>query len=134
LIVILADTSVLLDIIKDDLNWITWSQGAFETAAAGDDIATNDVIFAELCSRYDAVGDVEAAIGRLGVAIRPIPRTALFQAAKAFSAYRQRGGAKTGVLPDFFIGAHAAVTGARLLTRDPQRVRAYFPGVVLITP
>ncbi len=131
---ILVDTSIILDIVKADQNWAAWSRGAFEAAAIRDTVAINDVIFAELCARYDALADVEAMLDVLVLEVRPLPRAALFQASKAFGTYRQRGGIKTGVLPDFFIGAHAAVEGASLLTRDPGHVRSYFPTVTLISP
>lgn len=131
---ILIDTSVLLDIVKDDPVWSPWSLDAFETASGRDYLAINDVIYAELSSRYETVDEVERALATLGLDVVAIPRPGLFLAAKAFKRYRERRGTKTGVLPDFFIGAHAAVEGAALLTRDPGHVSAYFPTVQLIAP
>jgi predicted nucleic acid-binding protein len=94
----------------------------------------NDVIYAETSVGFRNVGDFDAALAELGVAVMPIPRLALFLAGKAFTQYRRAGGTRTGVLPDFFIGAHATVEGIPLLTRDARRYRHYFPTVQLIAP
>jgi len=132
--VILADTSVLLDVLKKDPQWALWSLSALEAAAAGSGLAINDVIYAELSTRFASVDDVDAVVNDMGLALIPIPRAALFLAGKAYQRYRTQGGTRTGVLSDFFIGAHAAVEGWTLLTRDAARVRSYFPGVTLIAP
>lgn len=131
---IFVDTSVLLDVLQDDPKWADWSESALKTAAARDTLAINDVIYAELSTRYSRLETLDAAVAALELKHEPLPRAALFLAGKAFLRYRARGGAKTGVLSDFFIGAHAAVEKAPLLTRDLARVRAYFPGVTLIAP
>jgi predicted nucleic acid-binding protein len=94
----------------------------------------NDVIYAETSVGFRNAGDFDAALAEVGVAVTPIPRLALFLAGKAFTQYRRAGGTRTGVLPDFFIGAHAMVEGLPLLTRDARRYRHYFPAVVLISP
>lgn len=130
----LVDTSVLLDIFKNDPVWAPWSLEAFEIAAGRGTMAINDVIYAEVSSRYVAAEEVDHAIDTLKLDVIRMPRSALFLAGKAYKRYRERRGMKTGVLSDFFIGAHAAVEGASLLTRDPRHVRSYFPTVTLISP
>jgi predicted nucleic acid-binding protein len=132
--VILADTSVLLDVIQNDQRWSAWSQAALEMAAREGEIAINDIVYSELSTRYADIEDCDTAIEALGLRHVPIPRAALFLAGKAFLSYRAQGGTKTSVLSDFFIGAHAAVQGWPLLTRDAGRVRTYFPTVKLIAP
>jgi predicted nucleic acid-binding protein len=94
----------------------------------------NDIVYAETSTRYSAIEEFEAALNVANVTVDPTPRMALFLAGKAFTKYRRAGGTRTGVLSDFFIGAHAAVEELPLLTRDAQRYRHYFPTVVLITP
>ncbi len=131
---ILVDTSVLLDVVTDDPSWKDWSLAALEAAAANDRLIINDVVFAELSVRYGKIEDVETFIDAVGLELAQIPRPALFAAAKAYQRYRSKGGTRPSVLPDFFIGAHAAVAGASLLTRDARRHRTYFPGVPLIAP
>jgi predicted nucleic acid-binding protein len=131
---ILVDTSVLLDIVKDDPIWSSWSLDAFEKASGQSDMAINDIIYAELSSRYETVEGVDYALATLGLNMLAIPRSGLFLAGKAYKHYRARRGTKTGVLPDFLVGAHAAVAGGTLLTRDPTLIRSYFPTVALITP
>jgi predicted nucleic acid-binding protein len=132
--VILVDTNVLLDIVTDDPAWADWSLRAIEAAQARDQLAIDAVVYAELSIRYRRIEDLEEMIEQAALTLDPIPRSALFLAGKAFAAYRAAGGARSGVLPDFFIGAHAAVTGAELLTRDARRYRTYFPAVKLIAP
>ena len=131
---ILVDTSIILDIVTGDPEWSAKSFSAFELAAAGDRLAINEVIFAELSVKYERIEDLERMLAESALALSPIPRAALFLAGKAFLRYRRSSGTKTGVLPDFFIGAHAAAEGARLLTRDARRARTYFPSVTLIEP
>ncbi len=131
---ILIDTNVLLDVLHDDPIFGVRARIALDTAAANDVPAINDVVYAELSVRFANLDQFEAVLGGLPLLHAPIPRPALFLAAKAFQRYRRRGGTKTGVLSDFFIGAHAAVEGASLLTRDPRHIRSYFPTVTLISP
>ena len=131
---ILVDTSVLLDIVTADPFWRPKSLAAFVTAQARDQICINGVIFAELSVGYDRIEALEEMLLGSSISLAPVPRSALFLAGKAYLRYRQSTGTKTGVLPDFFIGAHAAIAGAPLLTRDVSRVRSYFPSVVLIEP
>ena|SRR5271155_1226270 len=131
---ILIDTNVILDVIGRDPVWADWSRAQLNAAAATDEIAINDVVYAELSAGYQGYGDVDIFVARAGFALMRTPRPALFLAGKAFQRYRRAGGVRTGVLPDFFIGAHAIISDAKLLTRDPRRYRAYFPGITLITP
>jgi predicted nucleic acid-binding protein len=131
---ILVDTNVLVDVIEDDPSWADWSQRQLEAAAALDALAINGVIYAELSVGYRRVDDLDAMIAAAEITLMPIPRPALFLAGKAFFRYRHAGGTKTGVLPDFFIGAHAVIEDAPLITRDASRYRSYFPGITLITP
>lgn len=131
---ILADTSVLLDVLRDDQQWRGWSSTALTAAAAQDDVALNVIVYAELSSQYDRIESLDAALTGLGLEVLEVPKPALFLAGRAFARYRRQHGNKANVLSDFFIGAHAAVAGAVLLTRDPKRVRSYFPTVTIIAP
>ncbi|HYD69596.1 type II toxin-antitoxin system VapC family toxin [Azospirillum sp.] len=130
----LVDTNVLLDLITDDPNWADWSVRQLEAATRNGPLIINDVIYAELSIRFADLDDLEAMLEDAGLVVSPIPRPALFLAGKAFQRYRAAGGTRTGVLPDFFIGAHAAAASLPLLTRDAQRYRTYFPTVTLILP
>ena len=131
---ILVDTNVLLDVITDDPQWADWSQHQLRAAALTDGLAINAVIYAEASINYERIEDLDAVLDTAGIALVEIPRPALFLAGKVFRAYRKAGGIRTGVLPDFFIGAHAAVAKLRLLTRDARRYRSYFPSTELIAP
>lgn len=130
----LVDTNVLLNLATDDPHWADWSVSALETAAARGPLVVNDISYAELSVRFERTEDVDTLLSAGGFDIQASPRAALFVAGKAFLAYRARGGTRTGVLPDFLIGAHAAVMGLPLLTRDLGRYRSYFPAVTLLTP
>ncbi len=130
----LIDTNVLLDLVTDDAKWADWSIRELDAAALKGPLAINDVVYAELSVRVEAIETLEAVLDEAGVSVAAIPRAALFLAGKAFLRYRTAGGRRTGVLPDFFIGAHAAVAGLTLLTRDAQRYRSYFPAIDLVTP
>jgi hypothetical protein len=131
---ILVDTNVLLDLVTRDPVWIAWSRDELRAAVIIDDVAINGVVYAELAAGYQRFQDVDDFIERSRILVRRTPRQALFLAGKAFQRYRASGGTRTGVLPDFFIGAHALATSSRLITRDARRYRAYFPGIELITP
>ncbi|CAH1665048.1 MULTISPECIES: type II toxin-antitoxin system VapC family toxin [unclassified Chelatococcus] len=130
----LVDTNILLDLVTNDQDWADWSIEQLETAALAGPLMINDVVYAELSVRYDRIEGLDAFIEDAGLELMPIPRSALFLAGKVFTHYRKAGGSRTGVLPDFFIGAHAAVQGLPLLTRDLKRYRTYFPTVELISP
>ncbi|MEO5326402.1 type II toxin-antitoxin system VapC family toxin [Mesorhizobium sp. CC13] len=130
----LVDTNVLLDLVTDDPHWADWSINQLEACSLRGPLLINDVVYAELAVRYARIEDLEAFVDQAGLEIVPMPREALFLAGKAFTQYRRAGGSRTGVLPDFFIGAHAAVAELPVLTRDVGRYRSYFPLLTLITP
>lgn len=125
---------MILDVVEDDPGWADWSQARLDAAALQYTLLVNPVIYAELSIAYRRIEELEAMLSAGGFRMVPIPREALFLAGAVFRQYRRRGGTKTGVLPDFFIGAHAAVAGVPLLTRDPRRYRACFPGLEIICP
>ena len=129
---ILVDTNVLIDIVSDDPLWAEWSQRRLAAAATQDQLAINDIVYAELSVRYATIEELDAMLRDAELVTLPIPRTALFLAGKAFQRYRSAGGVKTGVLPDFFIGAHAVASDSILVTRDAARYPTYFPGIKLI--
>ena len=131
---ILVDTNVLLDVFADDAEWSDWSQDRLDSASATDTLAINSVIYSELSIAFDRIEELEAVIKEASLTIEEIPREALFLAGKAFLRYRRSRGTKKSVLPDFYIGAHAAVMQWPLLTRDVTRYRSYFPTVSLIAP
>lgn len=131
---VLVDTNVLLDVLQDDPEWAEWSQRSLEDASLADSLLINAVIYSELSIAFERIEDLESVLTEGSLSVEPIPREALFLAGKAFVNYRRRKGAKQGVLPDFYIGAHAAVSGYTILTRDVSRYRSYFPTVALITP
>ena|SRR2546425_3981050 len=131
---ILLDTNVILDVVTDHPQWADWSQQQLEAAAARGRLAINSVVYAELSVGYRRIEEVDAVLAKAQIAMAEIPREGLFLAGKAFQRYKARGGARTGVLPDFFIGAHAAVLGVPLLTRDARRYADYFPRLALIAP
>jgi len=129
----LVDTSVLLDILAPSA-WREWSEEQLEKAAGEGDLAINQVIYAEVATAFASQGRFERTLQGVGLVRLGLPWAASWLVARAFLEYRRQGGPRTTPLPDFFIGAHAAATGLRLLTRDPRRVRAYFPEVELIAP
>jgi hypothetical protein len=131
---ILVDSSVLLDVMTEDRAWFEWSSQALERYAEENILAINPVIYAEVSIRFDRIEDLEAALPRNLLERLPIPWEAAFLAGKCFLQYRKRGGARHSTLPDFFIGAHAAVAGMALITRDAARYRAYFPKLQVIAP
>lgn len=130
----LVDTNVLLDLVTDDPDWAEWSLATMEAAALDGPLCINDIVYAELSVRYERIEDLETMLEDSAIEIAPPPRAALFLAGKVFAQYRRSGGTRTGVLPDFFIGAHAAVSGIPLLTRGARRYRNYFPTLHLIAP
>lgn len=131
---ILVDTNVVIDVSTGDPTWADWSQQQLDAAGRREPLAINDIVYAELCVGYRRIQEVDQLIAQIGLAVDPMPRQALFLAGKAFQRYRRSGGLKTGVLANFFIGAHAVASDAPLITRDPRRYRGYFPGIELITP
>lgn len=131
---ILVDSNVLLDVFENDPGWGDWSEGILDRYRTSHVLSINPVIYAEVSIGFSRIEELEAVIQGSGIVFEEIPREALFLAGKAFLAYRRRSGKKTSPLPDFFIGAHAAVAGWPLITRDTARVGSYFPGVRLISP
>jgi predicted nucleic acid-binding protein len=131
---ILVDSNVLLDLMTEDTRWVSWSAKTVTRVADSFRLVINPVIYAEVSVRYSRIEDLESALPKSLIDREPIPYEAAFLAGKAFLAYRQRGGTKRSPLPDFFIGAHAAIAGYRLLTRDAARYRTYFPRLPLIAP
>jgi predicted nucleic acid-binding protein len=132
--VLLVDTNVLVDVFQDDPAWADWSLRQLRAQSQVHELAINPVIYAELSLSFDSVAALDAAVDGLRLQFRDLPRPALFLAGKAFARYRRAGGRKANVLADFFVGAHAAVTGCGILTRDARRYRNYFPRVELISP
>ena len=130
----LIDSNVLLDLLTGDPIWEDWSARALAKAQATDSLVINDIVYSELATRFDALEKLDGFVADAGLQMLPIPRAALFMASKVHALYRRAGGVKTGVLPDFFIGAHAAVLDLPIVTRDSGRYRTYFPTVELITP
>ena len=120
----LVDSNVLLDIATDDPTWSAWSQQALADAAAEGQLMINPLIYAEVSVGFPMIEDLDDALPADLYLRAPLPYEAAFLAGKAFVTYRTRGGAKTAPLPDFYIGAHAAIVGCRLLTRDAKRYRA----------
>lgn len=131
---VLVDSNVILDIFTSDPVWYDWSVGQLNNLVLTHDLAINDIVYAEVSRGFETFEQVDAAIGRAGFVVRPLPRAALFLASRAFLRYRRSGSERTGVLSDFFIGAQAAVEGLPLVTRDLKRYRSYFPTIELITP
>jgi predicted nucleic acid-binding protein len=131
--VVLVDTNVLIDVAVDDPAWGRWSGEQLAAARDGERLAINAIVYAELAVHFDTVEALESVLAPFRFERLHLPWEAAFVAAKAFKRYRQSGGARPSPLPDFFIGAHAAVAGLPLLTRDARR-RRYFPRLRLITP
>ena len=133
---ILVDTNVLLDVVLDDPAWADWSQGQLEMASLRGSLVINPVIYAELSMAFARIEQLEEVLAEGGFELHEVPREALFLAGKVFLEYRRRNRStvKRNVLPDFFIGAHAAVQGITILTRDIGRYRSYFPTVTLLHP
>jgi len=130
----LVDTCILLDIVQPDPSWLDWSLDQLELAANRGPLLINPVIYAEFAAGYPSIESAEVALAGFGTRLEELPREALFLAGKAYRQYRERGGTRSGVLADFFVGAHAAVRDIPVLTRDTSRIRTYFPTVALISP
>lgn len=131
---ILVDTCVLLDVVQADARWADWSQDQLERAAERGGLLINPIVYAEFSVWFEDFQQLEQVVADFGVTFEELPRDALFLAGKAFRQYRARRGTRPSVLPDFFIGAHAAVCELPLLTRDTARIRTYFPTVALLAP
>ena len=131
---VLVDSNVLLDVATADPEWSAWSSHALELAANEAPLVINPLVYAEVSIRFSRIEDLESALPSHLYRREPLPFEAAFLAGKAFLRYRRRGGRRMSPLPDFYIGAHAAVADLRLLTRDGRRYRTYFPTVELISP
>jgi len=130
----LVDSCVLLDILTEDSDWFAWSSKALSEAADEGWLVINPIIYAEISIGFERVEDLERTLPEEFVLWRPLPREAAFLAGKCFLQYRRRGGQRVTPLPDFFIGAHAAVEKMTLITRDVARFQTYFPSLSLIQP
>jgi predicted nucleic acid-binding protein len=128
-----VDSSVLLDLFTEDPTWLTWSQGRLVAAAERGSLVLNAVVLAEIAPRFSRIETLRDALPSMCL-IEEIPLAASFLAGHAHAEYRRAGGTRQAILPDFLIGAHAAVTGRPLLTRDPARIASYIPGAKLISP
>ena len=131
---LLVDTNVLVDVLQNDPQWADWSIAQMRAQSSLHALVINPIIYAEVSLSFSTIEALDDVVGTLALELREIPRPALFLAAKAFAQYRRRGGSKTQVLPDFFIGAHAAVEGWPLLTRDARRFKTYFPTLEVLAP
>jgi len=131
----LVDTNVILDVATSDPVWRPWSQDVLaDLIDRGTRLIINPIIYAEVSIGYLSPDTLDSILGKIGIDREPLPWDCTFLAGKAFLAYRRKGGERRSPLPDFFIGAHAAVRGYTLVTRDPRPQSTYFPNVDLITP
>ncbi|WP_414121372.1 type II toxin-antitoxin system VapC family toxin [Corynebacterium nuruki] len=130
----LVDSNVLLDVFTDDPTWASWSTTVLARALDEGPVVINPIVYAEVSVGFDRIEELDALLPEDGFLREPLPWPAGFLAGKAFLDYRRRQGNRTSPLPDFYIGAHAAVAGHRLLTRDRGRYSTYFPGLELIIP
>jgi predicted nucleic acid-binding protein len=130
----MVDTCVLLDVLTDDPKWADWSANALAQARDAGDLVINPIIYAEVSAGFDTIEALDDAVPATDFAREPLPYEAGFLVSRAYLAYRRRGGERRSPLPDFYIGAHAALKRYRLLTRDTHRYRSYFPTLELITP
>lgn len=131
---VMVDSNVLLDLMTEDARWLSWASQSIGHAADRYPLVINPVIYAEVSIRYSRIEELDAALPETMIRREPIPYEAAFLAGKCFVTYRRRGGLRSSPLPDFFIGAHAAIAGYQLLTRDASRYRTYFPKLRLIAP
>lgn len=130
----LVDSSVILDILTEDPEWFEWSATALERQAERSVLVINPIVYADVSIRFERIEDLDDALPATTFRRDPLPWEAAFLAGKCFLTYRRRGGVRHSPLPDFYIGAHAAVAGMTLLTRDSARYRSYFPGLEVVAP
>lgn len=130
----LVDTNVLVDVLQNDPDWVDWSIAQLRAQSQIHRLIVNPIIYAELSLTFSSVEALDRVLADMVLPVVEVPKPALFLAGKAFVQYRRRGGQKSNVLTDFFIGAHAAVARLPVLTRDAQRYQSYFPSVRLVTP
>jgi predicted nucleic acid-binding protein len=131
---VLVDSNVLLDVFTEDPAWFDWSSDVLAEMAEHSVLVVNPIIYAEISVRFESIEELEQVLPPDQFAREPLPWEAAFLAGKSYMAYRRRGGERRSPLPDFYIGAHAAVRGMTLLTRDASRYRTYFPALRLIAP
>lgn len=131
---LLVDTNVLIDLLEDDAQWGDWSDWQLHAQQQVHELVINPVIYAELAPSCDSQQELDEYVEEIGLRYRELPKPALFIAGVAHRHYRQSGGAREAILADFLIGAHAAVLGCGILTRDARRYRKFFPRVPLVTP
>jgi predicted nucleic acid-binding protein len=131
---VLVDSNVILDVVSEDEEWLDWSGAMLSKFAESGALVINPVIYAEVSIYFDRIEDLDEALPTDFVRREPVPWEASFLAGKCFLRYRKAGGARRSPLPDFFIGAHAAVRGYTLLTRDARRYRTYFPRLRVVSP
>lgn len=130
----LVDTNVLLDVINEDDEWQDWSAAMLKRATDEGRVVINPIIYAEVSVAYDTIEELDRALPEPFFLREGLPWAGAFLAGKVFAAYRRRGGIRRSPMPDFYIGAHAALAGHALLTRDPKRYRSYFPKLRIIAP
>jgi predicted nucleic acid-binding protein len=130
----LVDSNVLFDFLTEDEEWFDWSSAMLEQAGNAGSVAINQIIYAEISVRYATIEQLDDDLSAEYFVRVSLPWDAAFLAGKAFADYKRRTGTRRSPLPDFYIGAHAAVAGMTLLTRDPRRYRAYFPKLRLLSP
>ena len=131
---VLVDSNVILDVFLNDLKWADWSESKLEEYSVHTSLYINSIIYSEISIGFKFIEDLESAISRAAFQLLEIPKEALFLAGKVYIKYKRRKGMKRTTLPDFFIGAQAAVLNLNLLTRDVSRYQSYFPTVKLISP
>jgi hypothetical protein len=131
---VLIDSNIILDVLEDDPNWADWSESTLERYSNSHQLCINEIVYSEVSIGFARIEDLESAMARAGFGILQIPKEALFLAGKIYLKYKANKGRKVSPLPDFYIGAHAAVFNLKLMTRDRSRYRTYFPTVELICP
>jgi predicted nucleic acid-binding protein len=131
---VLVDSSVILDVFLDDPQWGDWSEGMLAKLSRTSALLINTIIYTEISIGFERIEELEKAVFECGFKMAAIPKEALFLAGKAYVRYKKRKGKRVAPLPDFLIGAHAAVEGLELVTRDVRRIKTYFPGVKIISP
>lgn len=131
---VLVDSNVILDVVNEDPKWLIWSRAQLERLAESHTLIINPIIYSEISIGFDRIEDLDRALPEEFFRREPLPWEAGFLAGKCFLKYRKSGGARRSPLPDFYIGAHAAVSGLTLLTRDEKRYKTYFPKLALIAP
>ena len=131
---ILVDSNIILDVFLDDPNWADWSESKLEEFSSFTQLFINPVVYSEIAISFKRIEDLELALNRGGFQMLEVSKEALFLAGKAFLKYRKNRGTQRSPLPDFYIGAQAAILEMDLITRDESRYRTYFPTVKLISP